>query len=39
MVFEFTNGQIVVLDGREAMDAKEQVPHFIPPYPLSIPFI
>ena len=25
MVFEFTNGQIVVLDGKEAIEAKDQV--------------
>ena len=34
MVFEFTNGQIVVLDGKEAVDAKDEIcrEHFIPTY-------
>lgn len=32
MVFEFSNGQIVVLDGKEALSAKDQIcrEHFIP---------
>jgi|Transcript_27146 hypothetical protein len=34
MVFEFSNGQIVVLDGREALGAKDQIcrEHFIPSF-------
>jgi hypothetical protein len=34
MVFEFSNGQIVVLDGREAIGAKDQIcrEHFIPSF-------